>query len=235
MKKYGMKFMASLVVLTAMAVSATPTMAKEKLAAKDPELKTSIEAQDPSSIMEVPPITVTASEKTKLKAGNVVVGTIAKNSGRRWVAAKIHIKASPSAVWEAIHEERKTDPDIAYSKVLEKNNNETTLEQKFQVLPVIGTSVCVMKQTEVPNKRIDYYLLKSDRFKALEGSWVLMPSDEGTILELASYIDMGVPAPRSFIEAVAGKKLERRVSNVRKAAEAAHAHNLAQQKDAVPQ
>lgn len=177
---------------------------------------------------EAPLIVVTEAENSKLSKGDVVLGTQAKPNGRRWVTAKIKIKAQPSVVWDAVHEERKTDPDLAYSKIIEEGKNEETLEQKFQLLPVIGTSVCVIKSTEVPNKRIDYYLLKSDRFKAVEGSWILQATDDGsTILELGSYIDIGVPAPRTFVEGIAGKKLERRLGNVRKVAEANQGRSLA--------
>jgi hypothetical protein len=166
-------------------------------------------------------IVVSAEDTAKLNKGQVVLGTADKPNGRRWVTAKIRINAHPSIVWNAVHEERQTDPDIAYSKVLEEGKNETTFEQKFQLLPIVGTSVCVIKSSEVPNKRIDYYLLKSDRFKAVEGSWILQPTEDGgTILELGSYIDIGVPAPRPWVEGFAGKKLERRVNNVRKVAEA---------------
>lgn len=181
---------------------------------------------------EAPLVVVTQAEQEKLSKGQVVVGTQAKPNGRRWVTAKIKINAHPSIVWDAVHEERKTDPDLAYSKVLEEAKNEhgkteQTLEQKFQLIPVFGTSVCVLKSTEDLHKRIDYYLLKSDRFKAVEGSWILQPAEDGsTILELGSYIDIGVPAPRSFVESIASKKIANRVSNVKKCAEN---HKIAQQ------
>ena len=172
-----------------------------------------------------PSLVISEADKAKLDKGQVVIGTQSKPNGRRWVTAKIRIAAHPNEVWNAVHEERKTDPDLAYSKVVEEGKNEQTLEQKFQLLPVVGTSVCFIKSSEVPNKRIDYYLLKSDRFKAVEGSWILQPTEDGgTILELASYIDIGMPAPRSFIENIAGKKLERRVANVRRVAESETEH-----------
>lgn len=165
-------------------------------------------------------IPITAVEKDRLGKGQVVLGTADKPNGRRWVTAKVKIKATPAVVWDTVHEERNSDPDIAYSKVIEENKNEITFEQKFQLLPVFGTSVCLIKSNEVPLKRIDYYLLKSDRFKAVEGSWLMQPTEDGgTILELGSFIDIGVPAPRPLIEGVAGKKLERRLANVRKVAE----------------
>src|SRR5579883_1945993 len=83
-----------------------------------------------------PMLVISEAEKAKLEKGQVVIGTQNKANGRRWVTAKIRISAQPNVVWEAVHEERKTDPDLAYSKVVEENKNEQTLEQKFQLLPV---------------------------------------------------------------------------------------------------
>jgi hypothetical protein len=166
-----------------------------------------------------------------LKRGEPIVSTEEKSNGKRWVKAKILIKASPHVVWETVHEERQHDPDLAYSKILEQGNNEATLEQKFALIPIVGTSVCVMKNYEVPLQRIDYNMIKSDRFKALEGSWVLTPAEEAgsTYLELSSHLDMGLPIPRQLVENGTAKKLQRRLSNVKNMAEATQSR-LAQNK-----
>lgn len=139
--------------------------------------------------------------------------------------AQVHIAAPPDVVWYAIHEERNHDPDIAYSKILARQNErECELEQKFQIVPIFGTAVCRMKNIEVPMERIDYWLLGSDHFKALEGSWVLTPTDSGraTTLELNSFIDFGMPLPRVIFDRVGTAKLEKRLANVKRAAEKAH-------------
>lgn len=151
-----------------------------------------------------------------------VVSTQKQANGHRWVKARILIKATPHVVWETVHEERRRDPDMEYSKVLQQKDNQATLEQKFALIPVIGTATCVMRNVEVPLQRIDYNMISSDRFKAFEGSWVLSPGEDSssTYLELASYCDMGIPVPRSMIEGITGKKLQRRLSNVKIMAEA---------------
>jgi hypothetical protein len=143
------------------------------------------------------------------------------NSGKPRVKASIIIKAPPEAVWDAVHEQRKTDPELAYSKVLKQGVNEAVLEQKFTVIPMIGSAVCTMNTQEVPNRRIDYQMIKSDRFKAMEGSWVLIPSADGktTTLELSTHVDLGLPVPKSMMNGVTHKKLERRLSAVRELAE----------------
>jgi hypothetical protein len=152
----------------------------------------------------------------------VVISTEQKANGHKWVKAKILINASPHVVWATIHEERQKDPDLAYSKLLSRESEtHSTLEQKFSLIPVIGQSTCVMRNIEVPLQRIDYNMISSDRFKAFEGSWVLSPgkAPNETYLELSSYTDMGVPIPRSFIESITAKKLQKRLANVKLLAE----------------
>lgn len=150
-------------------------------------------------------------------------------NGHNRLVAKVLIHASPEVVWATVHEERKKDPDLAYAKVLSKENNEMMLEEKFVLLPVIGTAKCIMKDIEVPNERIDYKLVESDRFKAMEGSWVLTPSDSGRscVLELSSYLELGLPVPRMVLDGITSQKLQRRVANVKTQAEKAEAGKIA--------
>jgi hypothetical protein len=145
-----------------------------------------------------------------------------KDTGRKRQKASVRIQAAPDIVWRSIHEERKHDPELEYSKIVEQKENETTIEQKFKDIPFVGSSVCVLNSKEILHQRIDYSLVKSDHFKALEGSWILTPVDSGkaTILELTSYVDSGTPVPRMFVEQVMNKKLQKRVGNVKKLAEA---------------
>lgn len=159
--------------------------------------------------------------QSKTKLEKTEVSYIKDQDKKNWVQAKIVIDAPPSIVWDTVHDERKKDPDLAYSKVLSQKDNHAILEQKFQLIPVFGTSVCKMSNDEVPGKRIDYKLLHSDRFKAMEGSWVLNPVDNGkkTELVLSTHIDLGIPAPESMMNNVTGKKLQRRLGNVKKMAE----------------
>lgn len=141
-------------------------------------------------------------------------------NGHRWVKAKMLIKASSDIVWNSIHNEQNADQDLVYRKVLSKGVNDVVSEQKLDHLPIIGTATSTMHTTEVPLKRIDYELVKSDRFKALEGSWVLTPGpNKTTYLELSSYCDIGIPVPRPIRDGITVKKLEKRLQNVRKNSE----------------
>lgn len=152
-------------------------------------------------------------------------GAHGDGKGATWCTARTTIKAPPEIVWRAVHDERQNDPDISYSKVLEQNENQFKLEQKFCFIPFLGTSTCVTHQIEVPNERIDYKLVKSDHFKAMEGSWVLSPSEGGksTVLEFSSHLDLGLPVPKMLMDGVTSKKMEKRLAHIKLMAEKNHA------------
>ncbi len=141
-------------------------------------------------------------------------------NGHRWVKVKLRIQASPEVVWHAIKHEQNGDSDLIYSKVISRAPGDTVSEQKLGHLPFIGTATSTMHTTEVPLKRIEYTMLKSDRFKAFEGSWVLTPApNKSTYLELSSYCDIGIPIPRPIREGITVKKLEKRLANVKRNSE----------------
>jgi hypothetical protein len=164
----------------------------------------------------------TESEAAKLSRGDAVVST-EKPNGKHISRARILVKAPPAMVWHAIHEERHKNPDLAYSKVVAggENQAESVLEEKFVLLPVIGTATATLKMNEAPIHRIDFKLVKSDLFKAMEGSWVLTPAADGrhTILELSSHMQMSFAVPSFVLDGITSRKLERRVSHVRDMAE----------------
>src|SRR5277367_6009572 len=148
-------------------------------------------------------------------------GAKSKTNPNSWVRGTIKVHAPPEIVWYSVHETRKKDPDLAYSKVLEHSLNEETYEEKFVLLPMLGSATCVLRDKEIPLKRIDYELVKSDHFKAMNGSWVFVACEDGksTILELTSHVDTGMPVPQSFVDGNLAKKIERRLNHVKFVAE----------------
>jgi hypothetical protein len=149
--------------------------------------------------------------------------TVASNL-EKGVSSSVHINAPPDLVWDAIRDQRRLEPDLEYSKVLSYSNNEALLEQKFIGLPVLGSAIALLKEREVPNQRIDYWLVKSNRFKAMEGSWVLSPVNGGksTRLSLSSYLDVGIPFSRGPVNKVTQEKIKNRLSRVKTMAEETH-------------
>ena len=131
------------------------------------------------------------------------------------------IDACPEIVWKTIHEERMHDPDLAYTKILEREGNSSTLEQKFLGVPIIGPVIAVLKEHEIPFRRIDYALIKSDKFKHMEGCWSLTSVRGGkqTLLELTSYLDLGIPFSGPFVKNATERKIDKRIRNVKRVAE----------------
>lgn len=144
----------------------------------------------------------------------------AKSEAKEGVRGHIEIKAPPRIVWEAVHKERAEDPDLSYSKVIERQGDKVMLEQKFNGMPVIGEAVCLMEQTETVNKRIDYKMVRSDKFKALRGSWILTELNEGkTKLELHSVLNTGLPFSEHLINHVLKGRINKRLERVKASAE----------------
>lgn len=144
----------------------------------------------------------------------------AKCADKEGVSGQIEIKAPARIVWDAVHKERAEDPDLTYSKVVEKQGDKVMLEQKFNGMPIIGQAVCLLEQTETVNKRIDYKLVKSDKFKALSGSWILTELPDGvTRLELHSVLNTGLPFSEHIINHVLRGRIGKRLERVKVSAE----------------
>lgn len=157
---------------------------------------------------------------TLLVLGLAVGTPAAQCQSNPGVKGAVKIDASPSNVWKAVHDERAKDSDLAYSKVIQQKGNRVLLEQKFNALPVIGEATCLMVQEETPEKRIDYKMVKSDKFKEMSGSWTLeTQADGGVKLELYSVLDTGLPYSQGVINALLQDKINKRLSRVKAAAE----------------
>lgn len=134
------------------------------------------------------------------------------------VSSSVTIAAPPHVVWAAVADQRKTDPDLIYSKVLSRQGNAVTLEQKFGKLPVLGSATATIRAEEVPHQRIDYHLVKSDKFKDMSGSWVFKPIDKNTTkLELTNFVDTGMP--QFLVNQFTKNKVKQRLANVKVTAE----------------
>ncbi len=146
-------------------------------------------------------------------------GKVTKSGAQ--ATASIMIDAAPKFVWNAIHVEREHDPDIGYSKVIENTGNIKLLEQKFVNVPIFGSVIAITRQVEEPDHRIAYSLVRSDKFKALSGSWDLSPLSDGkrTMLTLRSNLNIGIPFSSHVMKATAQKKIEGRLQGIKQLAE----------------
>jgi hypothetical protein len=137
------------------------------------------------------------------------------------VMGSVVIKAPANVVWDTIKKQRELDPDMEYSNTLSRNGNDAVIEQKFTGLPVWGSTTNVISEHETPFSRVDYKLIKSDKLKKLEGSWVLTPAENGasTRLSLSSHLDVGIPFTGGIAKRMATKLVSKRLTNVKILAE----------------
>lgn len=137
------------------------------------------------------------------------------------VKLSILVKAKPQMVWEAIQHERKADAE--HRKLLSYDGKEAVLEEKFLSLPIVGGASCVYMESEVPIQRIDYSLVRSDRFNTFQGSWVLTPAKDGnyTIVELSNALDPGIRVPfwQEITKVAATRHVKKRLDEVASYAE----------------
>lgn len=139
----------------------------------------------------------------------------------RGVRSQLVVKAQPQVVYDAILALRVDDPSAV--KQLSRSEKQSVIEEKFDRLPIIGRAICVYVETYTPWQRIDYRMIRSDKFKAFEGSWVVTPQDEeSAIVELSSYIDTGlsIPFARQITDATTLRDVKKRLALVKKSAEA---------------
>jgi hypothetical protein len=75
----------------------------------------------------------------------------------------------------------------------------------------------------VPLKRIDYSMITSNQFKTFEGSWVLTPDGENTIVDLTSSLDPGLRVPfwKEITKMATMKHIKKRLADVQHDAESA--------------
>ena len=108
-------------------------------------------------------------------------------------------------------------------KELSKTNSHTLVEETFHVLPVIGKAKCVYKETYVPEKKVSYRMVRSDRFKAFEGQWTITKCSTGkTQLSLSSYVDTGInhiPFAKQITKMETKKGIKKRLAAVKRISE----------------
>lgn len=105
------------------------------------------------------------------------------------------IHATREKVWKAIQARRTA---TMLRKLVSYQGNQAVINETFAGVPVVGAISCTYQETEsIPNQRIDYHMVESNRFKAFQGNYQLRPAPDGTstVLQLTSAIDPGIRIP----------------------------------------
>lgn len=133
------------------------------------------------------------------------------------ISGSVLVNACPDVVFDAIKKSRYQDP--SRRKVVHSDDKSAVLEEHFTGLPILGDVNCRYKEVEFGQKRIEYQILTSDKFKSFDGAWELEPVQEGkaTLLKLSSHVESQIRVPfAKQITAVGTKKdIKRRLSNIK--------------------
>lgn len=123
---------------------------------------------------------------------NVFISRIEGNT-----TATIIINESPSQVWKALtnyEEIGRKMPDIKNVKFIRNINNAKIMEHTYKAPYTFGQKVkALIKVEESPKIMISYQLIKSNRIKKLEGSWIINPMKNATLLTHNINIEPDLP------------------------------------------
>jgi hypothetical protein len=140
---------------------------------------------------------------------------------KRGVSSHIVVKARPHVIYETIRGLREKSGNSI--KELEKTEDHALLEELFNGLPIIGNARCVYIENYLPDRKISYRMVESDKFKAFEGEWLITPTpgEQECLVEVSSFVDTGlrIPFARQMTDAAAVRDLERRLQEVKQVAE----------------
>lgn len=135
------------------------------------------------------------------------------------VSAKIEVHACAETVIDAIHHLRQDEP--LGVKMLSHSGHESTIEETFEGLPIVGRAKCVYKEEYSPH-RVDFHMVESDKLKAFDGWWKLTPiSTDITEVELATGVDTGlrVPFARQITNASTLRSIHKQLEDMKRSAE----------------
>jgi len=133
------------------------------------------------------------------------------------ISGSVLVNACPNIVFDAIKKSRYQDP--SRRKVVQSDEKSAVLEENFKGVPILGDVNCRYKEVEYGQKRIEYQILTSDKFKAFDGAWELEPVQEGkaTLLKLSSHVESQIRVPfAKQITAIGTKKdIKRRLNHIK--------------------
>ncbi len=140
-------------------------------------------------------------------------------------SASIVVAASPKIIYEAIWDLRNDKGSNV--RQIERDDKHSLLEEKFEGLPIIGSATCTYIETYDLYNRLDYHMLKSDKFKAYEGSWVITPTGDPVRnqVQLNSFVDTGIRLPfaQQLTNSSTLSGIHKRLQEVKQKAEARQA------------
>ena len=161
----------------------------------------------------------TSSSSAGLQPSYAERGQSPRAVHKNGVREEVLINATPNVVWKSMQEQRKMDPDSAYVKPISQDGA-PVVEQKFVFPSPFGNAECVLHLNETTAERVDFKMVSSEDLKAMEGSWILTPTDDGhTKLSLSTFVEPNMCLPRMITNGIVSHRSKRNLSMVKKLAE----------------
>ncbi len=148
---------------------------------------------------------VSSSELTRLKTGEVIVQEPSNNQKRSvpYVTAKVYIKQSPDKVWTAIQKPEnvvRNERKVKSVTVISSNAGVRDLAFKVQLSRILPSFAYTLRHQSTSPYVLAFKRL-SGSFKDIQGFWQVVPVENNTqtVLVYRVSIDPGALVPRSLL------------------------------------
>jgi hypothetical protein len=138
------------------------------------------------------------------------------------VTETLKIEATPQAVFAAIQGYRTSN--LHHRKLISYDGTSALVDEQLEGVPVLGSVHCMWVEKEVPYQRIDYKMVKSDKFVSGSGSYVILSGgSDSVILELSSELESGckIPFAKEIGQMAAHKDMKLRLQQIKHMSETA--------------
>lgn len=138
----------------------------------------------------------------RLSRGEVVVVTDPAGRPHRTVQAAILLEAPAERIWEVMVDcdgAPEFVPGLRECRVVERGDGWEVLQHRVRISSLLPQVTYRFRATYRRPERIDFVRVSGD-LDAMEGSWTLLPLDEGrTVVRYSVYLDPGFLAPQWLV------------------------------------
>ncbi len=130
------------------------------------------------------------------------------------ITASVLVSAPPTQAWEVLTRYESTAlrmPDIRYVKIIERNGSKVKLQQTYKSSYTFGLKIPALLEVEEKGRSmINYQLIEGNLIKKLEGNWILIPTNDGTLIAHRIEIEPALPG---FLKPLFASRFEKNLKN----------------------
>lgn len=178
------------------------------------------EGQKPKiAVVQTKNSATTDDDYLKLREGQVLT-SLSEDGEKKFVTGRIMVDETPEKVWRVMvnpfEYERKISPRMTRVDVIEDEEAKTVLRFSMVVGFFIPSLTYVVESHYEKFSQVSFRRI-GGVFKDLQGSWILIPHDNGTRTEVrySMYIDTGMPVPKWIVREGVKMELPRTLTALR--------------------